>query len=164
MTPTIIPPRVLDTLRTDVRAGRSCLITYDHPDGTGWLDVHGPEGMRGGPPDDGALTAPIPTVRLWPPGGGLAPIAEAVANRAFPIELDRLAERARPLLRDEYPTLLLVLTTIREATEGLRFRLPEVGNAVRMVGRPSVAGWMSCIPLGDLQSAILRAANRKAAA
>ena len=163
MTPTTLPPHVLATLRTDVRAGRSCLITYDHPDGTGWLDVHGPEGMRGGP-DDGAFTAPIPTVRLWPPGGGLAPLAEAVANRAFPIELDRLAERARPLVRDEYPTLLLVLTTIREATEGLRFRLPDVGAAVRMVGRPSVVGWMSCIPLGDLQSAILSAANRKAAA
>lgn len=163
MTPTTLPPQVLDTLRTDVRAGRSCLITYDHPDGTGWLDVHGPEGMRGGP-DDGSFSAPIPTVRLWPPGGGQAPLAEAVANRAFPIELDRLAERARPLVRDEYPTLLLVLTTIREATEGLRFRLPEVGDAVRMVGRPSVAGWMSCIPLGDLQAAILQSAKRKAAA
>ena len=163
MTPTALPPQVLATLRTDVRAGRSCLITYDHPDGTGWLDVHGPEGMRGGP-EDGAFTAPIPTVRLWAPGGGPAPLAEAVANRAFPIELDRLAERARPLVRDEYPTLLLVLTTIREATEGLRFRLPEVGDAVRMLGRPSVAGWMSCIPLGDLQAAILQSANRKAAA
>ena len=163
MTPTALPPHVLATLRTDVRAGRSCLITYDHPDGIGWLDVHGPEGMRGGP-DDGAFTAPIPTVRLWPPGGGPAPLAEAVANRAFPIELDRLAERARPLVRDEYPTLLLVLTTIREATEGLRFRLPEVGDAVRMVGHPSAAGWMSCIPLGDLQAAILQSANRKAAA
>lgn len=163
MTPTTLPPLVLDTLRTDVRAGRSCLITYDHPDGTGWLDVHGPEGMRGDP-GDGAFTAPIPTVRLWPPGGGPAPLAEAVANRAFPIELDRLAERARPLVRDEYPTLLLLLATIREATEGLRLRLPEVGAAVRMVGRPSLAGWMSCIPLGDLQAAILQSANRKAAA
>ena len=115
-------------------------------------------------PSASFCTAPIPTVRLWPPGGGPVPIAEAVANRAFPIELDRLADRARPLLRDEYPTLLLLLTTIREATEGLRFRLPEVGDAVKLVGRPSVAGWMSCIPLGDLQTAILRAANRKAAA
>ena len=163
MTPTTLPPQVLATLRTDVRAGRSCLITYDHPDGVGWLDVFGPEGMRGGP-DDGTFTAPIPTVRLWQPGGGTAPLAEAVANRAFPLELDRLAERAQPLVRDEYPTLLLLLTTIREATEGLRFRLPEVGAAVRMVGQPSVAGWMSCIPLGDLQSAILQAAHRKAAA
>lgn len=156
-------PALLDTLRTDVRAGRSCIVTYDHPDGVGWLDVFGPEGMRGGP-DDGAPTAPIPTVRLWQPGGGTAPLAEAVANRAFPLESDRLAERAQPLVRDEYPTLLLLLTTIREATEGLRFRLPEVGAAVRMVGRPSVAGWMSCIPLGDLQAAILQAAHRKAAA
>ena len=156
-------PALLDTLRTDVRAGRSCIVTYDHPDGVGWLDVFGPEGMRGAT-DDGAFAAPIPTVRLWPPGGGPAPIAEAVANRAFPMELDRLAERARLLVRDEYPTLLLVLTTIREATEGLRFRLPEVGDTVRMVGRPSVAGWMCCIPLGDLQAAILQCANRKAAA
>ena len=160
---TTLPPRVLDTLRADVRAGRSCIVTYDHPDGTGWLDVFGPEGMRGGA-KDGAFTAPIPTVRLWQPGGGTAPLAEAVANRAFPLELDRLAERARPLVRDEYPTLLLLLTTIRDATAGLRFRLPEVGDAVKLVGRPSVAGWMSCIPLGDLQSAILRAASRKAAA
>ena len=163
MTPTTIPPRVLDTLRTDVRAGRSCIVTYDHPDGTGSLDVFGPAGMRGGP-DDGAFTAPIPTVRLWQPGGGTAPLAEAVANRAFPLELDRLAALARPLVRDEFPTLLLLLATIREATAGLRFRLPEVGDAVKLVGRPSVAGWMSCIPLGDLQTAILRAANRKAAA
>ncbi len=162
MIPTAIPPRILDNIRTDVRAGRSCIVTYDHPDGVGWLDVFGPEGMRGG--DDRAFTAPIPTVRLWQPGGGTAPLAEAVANRAFPLELDRLAERARPLVRDEYPTLLLLLTTIREATAGLRFRLPEVGDAVKLVGRPSVAGWMSCIPLGDLQTAILRAANRKAAA
>ena len=163
MTPTTIPPRVLDTLRTDVRAGRSCIVTYNHPDGVGWLDVFGPEGMRGGP-HDGAFTAPIPTVRLWQPGGGTAPLAEAVANRAFPLELDRLAERARPLVRDEYPTLVLLLTAIREATDGLRFRLPAASERVRMVGRPSVAGWMSCIPLGDLQTAILTAANRKAAA
>ena len=163
MIPTAIPPRILDTLRADFRAGRSCIVTYDHPDGVGWLDVFGPEGMRGGP-DDGAFTAPIPTVRLWQPGGGTAPLAEAVANRAFTLELDRLAERARPLVREEYPTLLLLLTTIRDATEGLRFRLPEVGNTVRMRGTPSVEGWMSCIPLGDLQTAILRAANRKAAA
>ena len=160
---TTLPPRVLDTLRADVRAGRSYIVTYDHPDGTGWLDVFGPEGMRGGPDHD-AFTAPIPTVRLWQPGRGTAPLAEAVANRAFPLELDRLVERARPLVRDEYPTLLLLLTTIRDATAGLRFRLPEVGDAVKLVGRPSVAGWMSCIPLGDLQSAILRAASRKAAA
>ena len=80
MTPTAIPPRILDALRTDVRAGRSCIVTYDHPDGVGWLDVFGPEGMRGGA-DDGAFTAPIPTVRLWQPGGGTAPLAEAVANR-----------------------------------------------------------------------------------
>lgn len=119
--------------------------------------------MRGGP-SDGAFTAPIPTVRLWQPGGGPKPPAEAVANRAFPLELARLADCARPLVRDEYPTLLILLTTIREATDGLRFRLPDVGNAVKLVGRPSVEGWMSCIPLGDLQSAILRAANRKAAA
>jgi hypothetical protein len=163
MTPTTLSPHVLATLRTDVRAGRSCIITYDHPDGTGWLDVHGPDGMRGGP-DDGAFTSPIPTVRLWPPGGGTAPLAEAVANRAFPRELDQLAERARPLVRDEYPALIVLLTTIREATEGLRFRLPVVGETVRMVGRPSVTAWMSCIPLGNLQAAILQTTNRKAAA
>ncbi len=138
MIPTTIPPRVLDTLRTDVRAGRSCIITYDHPDGTGWLDVFGPEGMRGGP-DDGAFTAPIPTVRLWQPGGGTAPLAEAVANRAFPLELDRLAERARPLVRDEYPTLLLLLATIREATTGLRFR--GIGSSTRAsAGAPRRSG------------------------
>ena len=160
---TTLPPRVLDALRTDVRAGRSCIVTYDHPDGTGWLDVFGPEGMRGGGPDAG-FTAPIPTVRLWQPGGGTAPLAEAVANRAFPRELEQLAERARPFVRDEFPTLVLLLATIKEASDGLRFRLPTTGERVRVVGCPSVAAWMSCIPLGNLQAAILSSANRKAAA
>ena len=100
--------------------------------------------------------------------GDLALLTGAAREVTAVAARDTTVARVKPdvFLRwiDEYPTLLLLLTTIREATEGLRFRLPEVGDAVKLVGRPSVAGWMSCIPLGDLQTAILRAANRKAAA
>ncbi len=162
MTPATIPHRLLDDLRTDVRAGRSCIVTYEHPDGVGWLDVFGPNGMRGG--DDNAFTAPVPTVRLWRPGGGPAPLAVAAANRAFPLELDRLAERARPLVRDEYATLVVVLATIREATSGLRFRVPLVGEVVTEEGSPSPAAWASCLPLGALQAAIQRATRIRSAA
>ncbi len=163
MTPATISHRLLETLGTDVRAGRSCIVTYEHPDGVGWLDVFGPNGMRGGG-DDGAFTAPVPTVRFWRPGGGTAPLAVAAANRAFPLELDRLAERARPLVRDEYATLVLVLATIREATSGLRFRVPLVGEVVTEEGDPSPAAWASCLPLGALQAAIQRATRIRAAA
>lgn len=156
-------PTLLDTLRTDVRAGRSCIVTYDHPDGVGWLDVFGPEGMRGGP-RDGAFTAPVPTVRLWQPGGGVAPLAVAAANRAFPLELDRLAERARPLVRDEYPTLVLLLATIRETTSGLRFRVPMVGESVTEEGAPALIPWASCLPLGVLERCLDTARKGRLAA
>lgn len=160
---TTLPLHVLDAIRTDVRAGRSCIVTYDHPDGVGWLDVFGPNGMRGGG-DEGAFTAPVPTVRLWQPGGGPAPLAVAAANRAFPLELDRLAERARPWVRDEYPTLVLLLTTIREATSGLRFRVPTVGESVTEEGSPSLGPWASCLPLGVLERCLDAAGKGRLAA
>ena len=154
---TTIHPRVLETLRADTRSGHSTIISFDHPNGGGRLDVFGPEGMRGG--NDDAFTEPVPTVRLWAPGIPEAPIAEAVANRAFPTELDRLAERARPFIDEEWSAFLIILATIREATAGLRFRVPKVGTRVQLIGTPSVEAWMSCLSLGDLQAAILRASN-----
>lgn len=163
MTPTTFPPALLHALRADIRAGRSFLVTYDHPDGVGWLDVLGPEGMRGGP-QDGEFVAPVPTVRLWQPGGGPAPLAIAAANRAFPLELDRLAERARPLVRDEYPTLVLLLAAVREATAGLRFRVPTVGESVTEQGIPTLAPWASCLPLGVLERCLDAARRRRLAA
>ena len=45
-----------------------------------FFERFGPEGMRGC--DDGAFTAPIPPVRLWQPGGGTAPLAEAAFQTA----------------------------------------------------------------------------------
>lgn len=163
MPPTTFPPAALEALGADVRAGHSCIVTYDHPDGVGWLDVFGPNGMRGGC-DDGAFTAPVPTVRLWRPGGGAAPLAVAAANRAFPLELDRLAERARPLVRHEYPTLVVLLTTIREATSGLRFRVPTVGEIVTEEGAPALASWASCLPLGVLERCLDAARKSRLAA
>lgn len=163
MTPTVLPPQVLDSLRADLRAGHSCIVTYDHPDGVGWLDVFGPAGMRGGG-DDGSFVAPVPTVRLWQPGGGLAPLAVAAANRAFPLELDRLAERARPLVRDAYPTLVVLLAAIREAASGLRFRVPMVGESVTEEGAPALAPWASCLPLGVLERCLDAARKGRLAA
>lgn len=159
---TTIHPRVLETLRADTRSGHSTIITFDHPGGLGRLDVFGPEGMRGG--NDETFTAPVPTVRLWRPGESGAPIAEAVANRAFSAELDRLAECARPFISDEWSAFALILATIRDATTGLRFRVPKVGERVQLTGTPSVEAWMSCLSLGDLQAAILRASNIRRAA
>lgn len=163
MTPTSFSLAFLDTLRADIRAGRSFLVTYDHPDGLGWLDVFGPEGMRGGP-QDGDFVAPVPTVRLWQPGGGTAPLAIAAANRAFPLELDRLAERARPLVRHGYPALLLLLATVREATSGLRFRVPSVGDSVTEEGTPALGPWASCLPLGVLERCLDSARKGRLAA
>ena len=156
-----LPPATLEAFRTDVRAGRSCLVLFDRPDGIAWLDILGPAGMRGSDP---AFAAPVPTVRLWPAGGGAAPLAVAAANRAFPAELERVAERARLVVGEEWPLLLAVLATVREATEGMRFRVQSVGDTVTEVGSPSAHAWRSCLPLGDLQTAVLRAANLRAAA
>ncbi len=152
----------LEALHTDVRAGRSCLVTFDRPEGIAWLDILGPAGMRGNDPD--SFTAPVLTVRLWPAGGGSAPLAVAAANRDFPAELDHLAERARPVVGDEWRLLVAVLATVRDATAGMRFRIPSVGDAVTEVGTPSGHAWASCLTLGDLQSAILRSARLRAAA
>ena len=147
-----LPASTLALLRADVRAGRSCFITFDQPDCAAWLDILGPAGMDGDPD----LRAAVPTVRLWG-AGARAPLAEAAANRAFPVELDRVAQRARSLVGAEWPLLVTVLATIREATEGMRFRTPAFGDRITSRGRTNATAWMSALSLSDMQSAILKA-------
>ena len=142
-------------LRTEVRAGRSTVIPFEHPDGTGWLDVLGPNGMAG----NADATAPVRTLRLWPPGGASHAVAEAIATSRFDASLRNLAECAYPWLRDDFITLLALLGVIRDATVHRRDRLPQVAETLWFVGSPSLEGWLSCLSLGHIQAAILRASG-----
>lgn len=159
MTTAALPPSTIALLRADVRAGRSLFITFDDPSCTARLDILGPAGMDG---DPAYLQAPVPTVRLW--GAGPEPIAVAAANRAFPAELERVAQRARPLVGAEWPLLVTVLATVREATNGMRFRVQTVGDTITEIGKPDARIWRSCLSLGDLQTAVLHATKFRAAA
>jgi len=148
--------RHVELLRAKLTEGRSLFYAFDREDGTSTrLDVLGPNGMVGG--NDGFFTAPVPTVRLWSPGSGSRPLAVAAANRGFPEALDVLAERARPLVGDEHRVLLALLATVRDHAPRLRPRVPKVGTAITSSGTPSLAAFVSCLGLGDVEHSILRA-------
>ncbi len=147
--------RAVAPVREAVRAGRSLMCFFDRPEGSTRLEVMGPKGMAGGV--DEFLTAPVPTLRLWAPSAAVRPTAIAVANKDFPDALDSLARRATPLVGDELPFLLAVLSVIREETAGMRFRIPVVGSPVTATGRGSVAAWATALSLGDVQAAVLKA-------
>lgn len=143
-------------LRGSLAEGRSLFYAFDHDDGTSTrLDVMGPRGMSGD--DDGFLAAPVPTVRLWSSGSLSRPLAVAAANRNFPAALDAVAERARPLVGDEYNVLLALLATVREHAPRLRPRVPVVGSMFTSSGTPSMSAFVSCLGLGDLEESIVRA-------
>lgn len=144
-------------LRTKLAEGRSLFYAFDRDDGSCTrVDVLGPKGMVGGA-HDGFFVAPVPTVRLWSPGSSSRPLAVAAANRAFPEALDALAERARPLVGDEHRVLLALLATVRDHAPRLRPRVPKVGMAITSSGTPSLAAFVSCLGLGDVEDSILKA-------
>lgn len=144
-------------LRATLAEGRSLLYTFDRDDGTcTCVEVLGPKGMVGGA-DDGFFVAPVPTVRLWSPGSCSRPLAVAAANRAFPETLGALAERARPLVGDEHRVLLALLATVRDHAPRLRPRVPKVGTAITSSATPSLAAFVSCLGLGDVEDSILKA-------
>lgn len=142
-------------VREAVRAGRSLICFFDRAEGSTRLEVLGPKGMVGGA--DEFLTAPVPTLRLWSPQASNQPIATAAANRGFPEALEALARRARPLVGDELPFLLAILSAVREETANMRFRVPSVGDLVTASGRPTLAAWGAALTLGDMQSAVYKA-------
>jgi hypothetical protein len=147
----------LDLLYADVRAGYACIATFEGPGGTTWMEVRGRRGMR--PCGDGFMAADVPTLRLWVPGRTDAPVAVAAANRDFDAGLHAIEERARPHLHvDEADTLVAMLRVIRDATSGLRPRIPTIGSRLTERGTPSLRGWASCLPLGDLEVAVRKAA------
>ena len=143
-------------LRGSLAEGRSLFYAFDHDDGASTrLDVMGPRGMAGD--TDGFLAAPVPTVRLWSSGSLSRPLAVAAANRNFPAALDAVAERARPLVGDEYNVLLALLATIRDQGPRLRPRVPVVGVAFTSSGSPSLSAFATCLGLGDLEESMILA-------
>ena len=151
--------RQVASLRETLREGFSSLYYFDNDDGSNVrVDVLGPRGMRGGDGDgDGFLVAPVPTVRLWSPGSLTRPLAVAAANRGFPAALGAVAERARPLVGNEYAVLLALLAAIRDHAPRLRPRVPVVGVAFTSSGSPSLSAFTSCLGLGDLEASLILA-------
>ncbi len=149
--------RHVAVLRDTLTEGHALFYAFDHEDGTSThLDVMGPRGMIGGGADH-FLAAPVPTVRLWSPGSQSRPLAVAAANRNFPAALDAVAERARPLVGDEFRLLLALLATVREHAPRLRPRVPTVGLAFTSSGTPSPSAFTSCLGLGDLEESFVQA-------
>ena len=142
-------------VRAALREERSLFCCFEQPLGTTQPDLLGPNGMIGGD-GDGFLCAPVPTLRLWSPTATARPIAQAAANKDFPAGLAAIARRAAPLVGDELPLLLALLTTVREETAGMRFRTPAVGALVTASGRPSVESWAFALSLADIQVAVLK--------
>lgn len=144
---------LIDNIRDLVRTGYGGLVTFEAPNAP-WLEIAGPKGMQ---PDGQLCGAPVPTVRLRR-NGDATPLAEAAANDDFSGGLSTIAECARPLVGDEFPALLALLGAVHEASGAKRRRVPKVGGCVTETGGPpSVHAWMSCLTLGDLQSAVARA-------
>lgn len=146
-------------LRDTLAEGYSVLYTFDRADGACTrLDVMGPRGMRcsGAANDDGGfLAAPVSTVRLWSPTSTSRPLAVASADRNFAPSLDVLAERAKPLVGDEFAVLLALLATIRDHAPRLRPRVAKVPLVFTSSGTPSMPAWASCLGLGDLEDAVV---------
>ena len=153
-------PRLLPTeaelarFRQDIKQGWGGLAVLHGPGGLSWVELHGPKGV--GQPD-GYLQAPVPTLRLCVPDVATAPIAIAAANRDFPAELAALEATARPhVFDDEHAWLRVLLRTVQGAVPKRRPRIPKVGDGLKETGSPSLWGWASCLPLGDLEAALLR--------
>ena len=145
----------LDLLRADLHAGRSCLATFEGPVGTSWMEILGPNGSQGEPK---CLVAPVRTLRLWVPERTDAPAAVAVVTRDFEASLRAIEERARPhLYPPEADLLATVLRVVRAATPARRPRVPKVGDRLTQEGTPSLRAWASCLTLGDLEAALLKA-------
>ncbi len=151
--------RLLDDVRSLVRSGHGAIVTFGSPTGT-VLELAGPKGMH---PGGELCAAPVPTVRLWATWGDV-PLAVAAANQDFPAGLATVAEHAGPLVGGDLPALLALLAAVREVTDGMRFRVPTVGDAVIEEGVPTAAAWASCLPLGALQAAIVKASILRRAA
>ena len=147
----------IDLLYADVRAGYACIATFEGPRGTTWMEIRGPKGMR--PCRDRFMAADVPTLRLWVPERTDAPVAVAAANRDFDEGLRAIEAQARSHLHpDEAGTLAAMLRVVRAAASGLRPRIPTVGSGLSEHGTPSLEGWASCLPLGDLEVALRKAA------
>lgn len=150
-------------LRDTLAGGYSVFYAFDAGDGACTrLDVMGPKGMRccdaANSDNEGFLAAAVPTVRLWSPTSQQRPLAVASADRNFASSLDTLAERARPLVGDEFAVLLALLATIKDQAPKLRPRSPKVPLAFTSSGVPSVVAFASCVGLGDIEEAIVRVA------
>ncbi len=150
------PDRVLSLVREDVRQGFGLLATFDGPAGTSWMEIRGPRGMR--PEGDRFLASEVPTLRFWLPDTPTAPVAVAAANRAFDAGLRSIEDEARPHLHaPDLAWLGALLRVVREAAPPVRRpRIPRVGGQVTEAGSPSLWGWASCLPLGDLEAALLK--------
>jgi hypothetical protein len=149
-----IHPSDLDLLHADVRDGHACLATFAGPRGFALVEIMGPKGMR---PDGDHLVAPVPTLRLWVPDRGQTEVT-AVADRDFEAGLRAIEETARPhLFEPEIVSLATMLRVIRDAAKMLRPRVPQVAVRLTEEGRPSLRAWASCLTLGDLEAAVLKA-------
>ncbi len=145
----------LELLRADVHAGRSCVATFEGPRGTSWVEILGPNGSHGDPE---CLVAPVRTLRLWVPGRPEAPVAVAVVTRDFEASLGVIEGRARPhLYPHETDQLATVLRVVRAAAPSRPPRVPKVGDRLTQEGAPSLRAWASCLTLGDLEAALLKA-------
>jgi hypothetical protein len=149
-----IRPSELERLHDDVREGHACMATFAGPRGLSLVEIMGPMGMR---PDGDYLKAPVPTLRLWVPEQGRTDVV-AAANGDFDAGLRAIEVAARPHLFDaEVVNLTAVLRVVRDATRVSRPRVPHVGTRLTQEGRPSLRAWASCLTLGDLEVAVLKA-------
>lgn len=142
-----------------VRAGYGALLTFDTPGA--WVELAGPNGAKGA--EDDRWRAPVTTLRLVREG---APGVVVTASRdaAFAKMLGELAEQARPFAGDDHPVLLALLRAIRDASAKPRSRMPTVGSGLVEHGETSLAAWLSCLTLADLEEAMAESCEESQAA
>lgn len=153
------PPPLVGEVTDLVRAGYGALLTFESPGA--WVELAGPNGARSG--DGETWRTPVTTVRLVR-AGEPGVIATAVRDEAFGKALDELAEAARPLAGDDYPTLVSVLRAVRELAAKTRARMPTVGPGLNEHGEPSLPAWLSCLTLADLEQAMVESCEVSQAA
>lgn len=145
----------LDLLREDLRGGFSCIATFTTGHGLAWMEILGPRGMR---PAGEHFVSPVRTLRLWVPGPEFGPLAVAAANDDFGAGLRSIERRAgEHLPGGELARLSTVLRVVHGAVVRRRGRLPTIGPGLDEEGTPSLWGWASCLPLGDLEAALRKA-------
>ena len=153
-TPSIVPDN-LDLLRTDLRDGRSFVVTFQGPRGISAVEVMGPKGMR---QDGGFLSSPVRTVRLWVAGQPFAPEAVVRADEDLVAGLLAIEERARLHIHaEELADLSALLDAIRASVLSRKPRVPKVTLRIHQKGVPCFRNWASCLTLGDLETALLSA-------